>query len=373
MDNDQQARSLSQVTPVIREDAAIVASRLGPLSDRLAGTTMLVTGGSGFLCSYVLDVVAHLNDTVLGNPCRMICLDNLQSGLATRLAHLANRPDFRFINRSIADPLDLEEPVHWILHGASIASPIVYRKFPLETIDANVGGTRRVLELARENPVQGMIAMSTSEIYGDPDPAAIPTSEDYRGFVSCTGPRSVYDESKRMMETLCGVYFTQFNVPVNTIRPFNVFGPGQRLDDGRIMPDLIGAALRGAPIVLYSDGRATRSFCYVRDAVHAMMLVLLGGPRGEPFNVGNDTEEIAMGQVVERLKAACDLRDLKVQQRASVDPHYTTDNPQRRAPNLAKLRGHFPGWRPEVSLDEGIARTLRSYRLLQESLNGGRA
>jgi len=207
--------------------------------------------------------------------------------------------------------------------------------------------------------VEAMLHLSTSEIYGDPSPEAIPTREDYRGFVSCTGPRACYDESKRLSETLCILYHQQYGVPVRVGRPFNVYGPGQRLDDRRIVPDLLATALEGKPLTLLSDGQATRSFCYLRDAVWAMGLIWLRGADGEAYNLGSDAEEVAMVEVARRVAALAG--GLVVEHRTSEDRHYTVDNPQRRCPDLSKLKALAP-YEPAVGLTAGLERTLRSYQ-----------
>jgi UDP-glucuronate decarboxylase len=346
---------------VIQEDARTMAEQMAPVLETLEGGTLLVTGGSGFLCSYLLDSVAYLNDHCFARPCRLISVDNLRSGVAGRVAHLAGRRDFRFIAHDVSQPLTLEERVDWIIHGAGIASPTFYRRFPLETIDVNVSGTRLMLDLARQAGARSILYMSTSEIYGDPEWRCIPTPEDYRGYVSCTGPRACYDESKRLAETLCATYYSLYRTPVKVMRPFNVYGPGQRLDDRRIVPDLISAALQGRPLVLYSDGRATRSFCYVADAIRAMWHVLLSDADGEAFNVGNDEREISMSDFARELAAIAGDPPLEVIHQVSEDPQYLTDNPQRRCPDLTKLRTRF-AWTPQVGFREGLQRTLRSYR-----------
>lgn len=350
---------------VIFEDVKSIVEELGPRLAALSGTCVLVTGASGFLCSYFLDTVAVLNDTGLNPSCRVVAVDNLKTGLSQRLAHLAGRKDMRLLQHDVTLPLILDQPVDWIIHGASIASPTLYRRFPLETIDTNVTGTRRMLDLARQN-ARSMLHLSTSEVYGDPNPPFIPTPEDYRGNVSCSGPRACYDESKRLAETLCAAYHRLWGTPVKTVRPFNVYGPGQRLDDGRIIPDLVAAALRREPIALYSDGRATRAFCYISDAVRAMWHVLLSETDGEVFNVGNDQEEISIRELAERVRQAVGPPWLDIEHRVSEDRHYLTDNPQRRCPDLRKLRSRFP-WQPTVSLKEGLDRTLRSYRQVNAS------
>lgn len=219
---------------------------------------------------------------------------------------------------------------------------------------------------SRHTGVRSIVYISTSEIYGDPEPRFIPTSEDYRGSVSCTGPRACYDESKRLAESLCSIYRNLYATPVKVIRPFNVYGPGQRLDDRRIVPDLISAALERRPLVLYSDGCATRSFCYVSDFIRAMFFILLSSADGEAFNVGNDEREISMSDFARELSRVAGPLSLEVIHETSKDPQYLTDNPQRRCPNLTKLRTFFP-WQPKVGLTEGLRRTLLSYQPSQPS------
>jgi dTDP-glucose 4,6-dehydratase/UDP-glucuronate decarboxylase len=350
----------------MREDVGTVARAMGDVLSPLTGSTLLITGGNGFLCSYVLDLIAYLNDSVFTTPCRVISVDNLITGTSNRTAHLACRTDFRFITHDVSKPLSLsEKKIDWIIHGASIASPVSYRRFPLATIDVNVAGTRHMLDLARDNGVRSMLYLSTSEIYGDPDPRFVPTAEDYHGNVSSTGPRACYDESKRLAETLCAVYFRSFGLPVKMVRPFNVYGPGQRLDDGRIIPDLITAALDRRPIILYSDGRASRSFCYVTDALEELLRVLLSQANGEVFNIGNDQQEINIRNLAAVVRDVAGPPELKIEHRQSQDADFVTHNPQRRCPDLTRIRTLF-AWKPQVGLADGLRRTLTSYRELRE-------
>jgi UDP-glucuronate decarboxylase len=343
---------------VIREDAEMIAGELSGVLAPLKGTTLLVTGASGFLCSHFLETIAAFNET--NRPgCRVLAVDNFKTGLSDRLSWIGERRDFKFHRWDVSKGFDPGERVDWIIHGAGIASPPAYRQFPLETIDVNVSGTRNMLDLLRRTG-RGMLLLSSSEIYGDPDPAHIPTSEDYRGYVSCTGPRACYDESKRLGETLAMTYYRLYGSPVKIIRPFNVYGPGQRLDDGRIIPSLMSAAFHRKPIVLYSDGRATRSFCYVRDAIRGMLLVLLSQTSGEAFNVGND-EEVSIGEVAQIAAGLDGQPELEIHWETSTDRDYLSDNPQRRCPDLAKLR-KLGAWEPQVKVREGLARTLQSYR-----------
>jgi len=193
---------MSGISSIIRDDAALMVRQMGSALEPLAGRTILVTGAAGFLCSFFVDVLVAANDA-LSSPCRVIALDNFQSSLPERIAHLQTRSDVTCVTHDIRQPFTPDGPVDYILHSASIASPVFYRRFPLETIDANVTGTRLMLDLGRAKAARSVVVMSTSEIYGDPDAAHIPTEESYNGNVSCTGPRACYDESKRLAETLC--------------------------------------------------------------------------------------------------------------------------------------------------------------------------
>ena len=199
--------------------------------------------------------------------------------------------------------------------------------------------------------------LSTSEIYGDPEPAHVPTPETYPGLVSSTGPRACYDESKRFAETLAVTYFRTYGTPVRIVRPFNVYGPGLRHDDGRVVPSLVDDARRGRDLVLHSDGRPRRSFCYVTDFIVSLLRVIARGVDGEAYNVGDDREEISMRELADRIRAVTKAPG-RVVVRASTDPDYLTDNPQRRCPDLTKLRA-LGGSMPCVSLEEGLARYVR--------------
>jgi dTDP-glucose 4,6-dehydratase/UDP-glucuronate decarboxylase len=343
---------------VVEEDVAQICDQLGDALQRMGGKTLLVAGAGGFLPSYFLDVMSYANDHVLSDPCRLVAVDNHSTGLAERTAHLRERTDLRFIEHDITQPIAIDIHIDYIIHGASIASPPVYRRFPLETLDVNSNGTKHLLEMAKSTGAESVLYLSSSEIYGDPTEGNIPTPESYRGNVSCTGPRACYDESKRLAETLCGIYHREYDVPVKVVRPFNVYGPGLRLDDQRIIPDFVRNALAGDPIVIFSDGKATRSFCYISDAVAAMLLVLLNGENGEAYNVGNP-EEHSVEQVAALVTTVAGGSG-GIRFEHSPDPDYTVDNPVRRVPDLTKITDALD-WEPSIPLDEGLRRTMRWY------------
>jgi dTDP-glucose 4,6-dehydratase/UDP-glucuronate decarboxylase len=353
---------MSGVGRIIQEDAEVMKAAIPGVFSRLAGSNILVTGASGFLGSYIVDILSVLNHASPGLDAHIVASDNFIATNADRLAHLKGDPFVELRTANVVDETDWGRRFDWIIHCASMASPIFYRPRPLETIDANVNGTWRMLELAEAHGAKGMLFFSSSEIYGDPDPRFIPTPEHYRGYVSCTGPRACYDESKRLGETLCISFWAQRKVPAKIVRPFNVYGPGQRLNDGRMVPDMMSAALDGGPIVLLSDGSPTRSFCYVRDFIAGSLAVLVLGEPAEPYNVGN-SEERSMLEVARLMAELAGRRGrpLEVQFRKSGDAQYLVDNPSRRCPDLTKVRTHV-GYQPSVDLRTGLARTFEFYR-----------
>lgn len=345
--------------PHLTDDARRVIADLGPLNQRFAGKTILLTGAAGFLGSHFLHYFLALNDSCLaGQPCRLIAWDNFARGAPPWLESIPPRPDLLCERRDIVQKQALA-PVDFIIHAASIASPVFYRKHPIQTMDANVTGLRHLLDAAVARPVESFLFFSTSEIYGDPDPANIPTRETYRGNVSCTGPRSCYDESKRYGETLCANFWQVHHVPVKIVRPFNNYGPGLKISDRRVLPDFFRDVLAGRNLVLLSDGRATRTFCYISDAINGYLRALLSGHQGESFNIGADAPEISMRALAEMV-VKISGQHLRVEHRQSDDPKYLTDNPQRRCPSLEKSR-RLLAYEPRVPLPTGLERMYQYY------------
>lgn len=314
--------------------------------DRLEGKTVLVTGGAGFLGSWVCDVVDAFNG-------KIICIDNLSSGSEENIRHLLSRGNFKYVKGDVQS-FSVDEGIDYVFHMACIASPPLYQKYPIETLDTNVLGTRNVLEIARKKEVKGFLLASTSEVYGDA--LVLPTPEDYWGNVNPVGPRSVYDEGKRVAETYCYSYFQKFHLPVRIARIFNTYGP--RLDTrstsqyGRVVVKFIDQALHNDPLTVYGDGSQTRSFCYVTDLVEGLFRFLLEPSLdGEILNIGND-EEISI----------LDLAKLIIESARSdsyvVFEALPRDDPRRRRPDISKA-GNILGWRPKISLKEGLKKTIR--------------
>lgn len=348
------------------EDWEMVSSLLGAKLEHLFGSRILLTGAAGFLGFNFLNYFSYINRTkALGRRqrrLRVVAVDNFLRGYPRWLANLAhNDPSIEIQSRDIVAPLTGRTTKYdYIIHAASVASPTYYRKYPLQTLDANVTGLRNMLNLAHRTHASSMLFFSSSEIYGDPLPEHIPTSESYRGNVSCIGPRACYDESKRLGETLCYIYADKYHVPINIVRPFNNYGPGLRLHDKRVLPDFFKDALAGHDITIYSDGSPTRTFCYSSDALTGYLLALLSEHHGEVFNIGTEHPEISMkdlGHLVAKTAGG----NVSVNCRASSEAAYLTDNPQRRCPDISKAR-RMLGYEPQVRLEEGLQRLFHWYR-----------
>lgn len=343
---------------VLAEDIQRVLRR-NPAIAALDGQTVLITGAGGFLGSALVALFAE-SARVGGPHVEVWAYDNFLTGLSSTVAPWAAAPNIHLVRADVTREPDVYPNAQWAIHAASIASPTYYRRYPIETIQVNVWGTQRLLEWARtQSDLRGLLIMSSSEVYGDPEAWAIPTAEDYVGRVSFTGPRACYDESKRLGETLTVNYVHRDGIPAKIARPFNVFGPGLRRGDRRVIPDFFHDAMLGQPIKLLSDGRATRTFCYLEDALDGLFRIWIEGESGVAYNLGTDQGEISIAELaalVSTLVTGAEhlARDL------SDDPDYVTDNPQRRAPDLARLRGL--GYRPGVPLREGLARTYQWYR-----------
>ncbi len=347
------------IQSIFQRDADEIVANLGDRVKRFAGKTVVLTGAAGFLGSQFVHFFARLND--LGHlevPCRLVALDNYLRGVPAWLEVMAARDDIDVRKADIVANRDYPA-TEFIIHAASVASPVYYRKFPLETMDANVIGLRNLLDHAVARRPESFLFFSSSEIYGDPDPAHIPTAEDYRGFVSCTGPRACYDESKRYGETLCATFHQVHDVPVKVARPFNNYGPGLSIDDRRVLPDFFRDALAGRNIALLSDGQATRTFCYITDAITGYLLVLLSPHDGEAFNIGAESPEISMEDLARAVIKTVG-RDLRVTRQLSDDPNYLRDNPRRRCPDLTKSR-QMLGYAPRIGLEVGLHRMFDYY------------
>lgn len=338
---------------LLASDIEEISKNLGDTAQAFAGKTVILTGARGFLGRYLTETFAHLNRSVLRKPCRVIALDNLIT--AGKLgAEKIEAIGVEFRQHDIIQPFSIEEPVHFIMHAAGIASPFYYRAYPLETLDVAVAGTRHMLDVAHRNNAQ-ILFFSSSEIYGDPDPKQIPTPESYNGNVSCLGARACYDESKRVGETLCRIYHTKFGTHTNMVRPFNVYGPGMQEADYRVLPNFASRLKANRPLKLYGSGNQTRTFCYISDSIVGFLKVLVHGVPGEPYNIGNPKPEISMFGLAQEIEQVVG-RPVAVDTVQYPDS-YPADEPNRRCPDITKAILQL-NYHPQVPLREGLRRFL---------------
>ena len=300
--------------------------------------TAVVTGGAGFLGS-------HLCDQLVAEGLRVICVDNLETGSLHNVEHLRGDA-FRFVNHDITQRLEIDEPVEFIFHLASPASPIDYLRLPLQTLKVGSYGTHNALGLAKFKRARFLLA-STSEVYGDP--AVHPQPETYWGNVNPIGPRGVYDEAKRYAEALTMAYHRQQGLDTCIVRIFNTYGTRMRPHDGRAIPTFVRQALANEPLTVFGDGSQTRSFCYVDDLIRGLILLARSGEH-LPVNIGNP-QEMTLLELAETVVRVTGSKSEIVFEALPVD------DPQVREPDITRAR-QLLGWEPQVSLEDGLQRLL---------------
>jgi dTDP-glucose 4,6-dehydratase len=303
----------------------------------------VITGGAGFIGS-------HLCERFLGRGDEVVCVDNLITGSLVNIEHLRRHDNFAFVRHDVSHPIEIDGPVDNVLHFASPASPVDYLKYPIQTLKVGSLGTHNTLGLAKAKQSRYLLA-STSEVYGDPEQH--PQREEYWGHVNPIGVRGVYDEAKRFAEAMTMAYHRAHGVDTRIIRIFNTFGPRMRLDDGRVLPNFMGQALRGEPLTIYGDGAQTRSFCYVDDLVEGIVR-LLDVDFHEPVNLGNPAE-------LTILQFAREILQLSGSKSAIEYRPLPQDDPKLRRPDISRA-GKLLGWEPRVDRHEGLKRTLAYFQ-----------
>jgi dTDP-glucose 4,6-dehydratase len=308
----------------------------------------LITGGAGFLGS-------HLCDRLIREGHQVICLDNLVTGRIDNVAHLIGRDGFRFVKQDVTEYLQIDDPLDFILHFASPASPVDYQRLPIQTLKVGSIGTHKALGLARAKLARFLLA-STSEVYGDP--LVHPQREDYWGNVNPIGPRGVYDEAKRFAEALTMAYHRFHGLETRIARIFNTYGPRMRPDDGRVVSNFINQALDGRPLTVYGDGSQTRSFCYVSDMVEGLHRLLMS-EEVEPVNLGNPKEftVIELAQLVRRTVGCASPIEFRA---------LPVDDPRVRQPDISLARARL-GWEPDVEIEQGLALTIDYFLALRRN------
>lgn len=305
----------------------------------------LISGAAGFIGS-------HLCDRLIADGHQVVGLDNFITGSAANLESLKGHPHFRFLEQDVTRAFEVPGPWDHVWHLASLASPREYLAHPIETLESGSTATRNMLEIARREGARFLVT-STSECYGDP--LQHPQTETYWGNVNPVGMRSCYDESKRYAEAVTMAYHRTYGVRTNIARIFNTYGPRMALNDGRVVPEFIDQALRGAPFSIFGDGSQTRSFCYVSDMIEGLVRLASSDER-YPVNLGNPVE-LTILEFAKRIQAATASKD------EIVFKPLPQDDPQKRRPDIAKARKVL-AWEPKIPLEQGLKETVEYFRAL---------
>jgi UDP-glucuronate decarboxylase len=324
-----------------------IITNLGDMSKSIEGKNVLVTGGVGFLGSWICEVLVE-------QGAKVICLDNLGSGLKSNISSMMDNDNFKFIRHDITQSIFFDEPIDIVMHLASRASPFEFEKFPIQILKANTLGIWVALGIAKKHEAT-FLYTSTSEIYGDAK--EIPTTEDYRGNVNPIGPRSCYDEAKRCGESYVMAYKLQHDLDIRIARIFNTYGPRMRAEGvyGRVIPRFIEQALSNKPITVFGDGSQTRSFCYVTDQVEGLLkLAFSERAKGEVVNIGNDKE-------ITILELAKLVNELTNSSSAMEFHPLPKDDPLRRKPDITKAK-EILSWEPKVELKDGLLKMINWFK-----------
>ncbi|MDP3966125.1 MAG: NAD-dependent epimerase/dehydratase family protein [archaeon] len=340
------------ISNVIKEDVRNILLELEEELKDLSGKKILITGGNGFIASYLVDLFVELSEK-LKNPIKIYVINRNKLNPKSRLSHLIGNKNILFMEQDIGKPLNLPKGINIIFHAASNASPISFMKNPLETIDSNINGTRNLLEYSKENHIENFLLFSSVDVYGNPPKEFLPTSELYNGNVDPTNPRSCYSESKRFSETLCSVFFRNFKVPAKILRIGHTYGPGLRED--KAINEFFRKSINSKKIDLRDSGEAKLSYCYISDVIRGILKVMFKGNSGEAYNIGSGFPPVSIKDLA--------LSIGNVQSNGTiVAPIYSEGNSSKgyiRYPDITKLKGL--GFKPKINLEEGLLRIKSHY------------
>lgn len=340
----------------MKEDLKFICESLSSEDiERFRDKTVLLVGSNGFLGRWFYDIFKELNRTYLNNSCTVLCLDN---DIA------ASDSAANYVKHNIVKPLDdlvsdYLYDINFIINCAGIASPEKYLKLPVQTMDVSYIGTKNVLDVAFKHNVESILMFSSSEVYGTPNPTAIPTTEEYIGAIPTMSNRSCYDIGKQVLETICNIYHNKYKMPIKVVRPFNVYGPHMGTKDNRVLSNFMNNLLEGKKLKVYGHGRQTRTFCYAADAMVLLFNALLRGNDGEVYNIGSPKPEVSAYELAEIFCNTFDFPEgLEV---INYPSDYPSDEPQRRCPDISKIQV-ISNFTPETSLEEGL-RKMHAYFL----------
>lgn len=348
------------LNPVVLEDMQWLACQDLPW-DTLAGKTILISGAAGFLPAYMVELILWLNRGCnANNPTRVIGVVRNETKAKRRFKEYLCRSDLILVVQDVCAPLEISGPVDYVIHAASQASPTYYGTDPVGTLSANIFGTQRLLELAREKNSKRLMFFSSGEVYGAV--SGTKPDENGYGYLDPLEVRSCYAESKRMGENMTISWRHQYGLSTVVVRPFHTYGPGMDLHDGRVFADFVADVVAGRDIIMKSDGSAVRAFCYLADAVAGFFTVLFRGEDGEAYNIGNDSAETSIIDLAELLAVLFRDRNITVRrQQLDNGSDYLQSPVNRICPDIAKARRL--GWKPITGLSEGFNKTVRSFDL----------
>lgn len=357
--NNRGGYKVFNISTVLREDVDFIYNELSEQEkEKIRGANILVTGFAGSLGCTLLYFFAVYGEK-LGVK-NVFGIDNFMFGKPKWVEDISKCPFFDLRDLDIINcNLDFAKDVNVIFHMASLASPVYYRQHPIETMDADVIGVRRLLDYYKNKTLKGFLFYSSSEIYGDPQCDKIPTDEGYWGNVNTCGPRACYDESKRFGETICYNFARQYNMPITIVRPFNNYGPGMRVNDKRVVADFAKAIIENKDIIIYSDGKPTRTFDYIADATIGYIKCAFYG-KFDIFNIGSDSREFSIEELANLYKKVG--KDLfgysgNIVYQVHCDKEYLTDNPRRRCPDIKRAK-QLLNFTPKIYVEDGVKRYL---------------
>ena len=326
--------------------------------NRFENKTILITGANGFLPAYMVETLLLLNNDILKySPCKVIALVRNEKHTKERFSNYLSDENLKIIVQDVANEINLIEKIDYIVHAASPASPKYYNIDPVGVIMPNILGTKNTLELARKNDIDGYLYFSSGEVYGQLNDGEV-VNEDKYGYLDPTSVRACYGESKRMGENLCVSYGHQYNIPIKIVRPFHTYGPGMKLDDGRVFADFVKNIVNNEDIEMKSDGSARRAFCYLSDATVAFFKILLDGEKNNAYNMANAKVIISIKDLATILVNMFPEKKLKaVFSEQSKD--YLQSPVKGNSVDTSKLEKL--GWKPSVSIEDGFNKTIRSY------------
>ena len=340
---------------IIKEDISSIVNCF-EYWERFKNKTILITGANGFLPAYLVESFLSLDKTY---NTKIIAIVRNKQKANNRFKNYMTDANLEIIEHDVCNEFNYNHKIDFIIHAASQASPKYYKVDPVGTLNANVLGTINMLKLAQTKSVESFLYFSSGEVYGEVKDEFMPIKEDTFGYLNPALVRSCYGESKRMGETICVSYFAQYGIKAKIVRPFHTYGPGMALDDGRVYADFVANIIKDQNIILNSDGKAKRAFCYLTDATIGFLTVLVNGENGEAYNLGNPQEEYSILELANILVNLYPEKKIEVILNKTINADYLKSTITRNSPNIDKLKKL--NWNPTVTIEKGFKRTVSSF------------